>query len=47
MPLLTGSSKKVIAENIKREVKSGKPPKQAIAIAFHFAGKSKQKKKAK
>lgn len=47
MPLLTGSSKKVVQENIRREVKAGKPPKQAAAIALHFAGKAKPKKKVK
>ena len=43
MPLKSGSSKKVVAENIRREVKAGKPVKQAIAIAMHYAGKSKPK----
>lgn len=45
MPLKKGSSKKVIAANIRREMHAGKPRKQAIAIAFSKAGKSRKKKK--
>lgn len=45
MPLKKGNSKKVIKQNIKTEIKAGKPRKQAIAIALNVAGKNKRKKK--
>lgn len=34
MPLKEGKSKKAFESNIKTEIKSGKPPKQAVAIAY-------------
>ena len=40
MPLKKGSSKKVISQNIAELVNSGRPQKQAIAIAMDKAGKS-------
>ena len=49
MPLLKGKSKKVVSKNIKELVKSGRPQKQAIAIALSTAkkGKTMAKKTAK
>ncbi|CDY79470.1 Phage protein [Caballeronia glathei] len=41
MPLGKGSSQEAISKNIATEREAGKPEKQAIAIAYNVAGKSK------
>ena len=41
MPLKKGSSKKVISSNIATEIKAGKPKKQAVAIAYETARRSR------
>ncbi|WP_280970215.1 MULTISPECIES: hypothetical protein [unclassified Bradyrhizobium] len=43
MPLKKGSSRKVISQNIRTEIKAGRPRKQAIAIAMRKAGKARKK----
>ncbi len=45
MPLAKGKSKAVVSKNIKTELATGKPRKQAIAIALSKAGLSKKKAK--
>ena len=48
MPLIKGArakTKKGFSENVKREMASGRPQKQAVAIAYSEAGMSKKKKK--
>lgn len=42
MPLKRGSSKKTISKNIATEIKAGRPQKQAIAIAYSEARRSKK-----
>lgn len=44
MPLRRGSSRKIISQNIRTEVKAGRPVKQAVAIAYSKAGKSRRRK---
>ena len=45
MPLKKGKSKKTIQSNIRSEIRAGKDPKQAAAIAYSKAGKSRKKRK--
>ena len=34
MPLIKSTSKKAFNKNVKKEIAAGKPPKQAVAIAY-------------
>ncbi len=43
MPLKKGTSKKAFSSNVKTEVKSGKPVKQAVAIAYSEQRAAKKK----
>lgn len=47
MPLKKGYSRKSVSSNIRAEMKSGKPQKQAIAIALDVARRTKAKRKGK
>ena len=44
MPLTKSSSEKAFISNIKKEIKSGKPKKQAVAIAYATKRKYAKKK---
>lgn len=45
MPLKRGKSQKVIQENIRTLVHEGYPVKQAVAIAYAKAGKSRKRRR--
>lgn len=47
MPLKKGSSNKVVSGNIKELMATGRPQKQAVAIALKEAGKARPKPGAK
>jgi len=45
--LKKSASKKVLKENIKTEIKAGKPVKQAVAIGYDVQRQAKKKKRMK
>jgi hypothetical protein len=47
MPLKIGTSKKTFKDNVKTEIKAGKPQKQAVAIAYSQQRSSNANKKKK
>lgn len=47
MPLKKSASKKAVGENIRTEMKAGKPQKQAVAIALETQRRAKKGKKKK
>jgi hypothetical protein len=44
MPLVKGTGRQAMSTNIKREIASGKPQKQAVAIAYSVKRQAKKKK---
>lgn len=47
MPLQKGSDKKTVSSNIAELMRSGRPQKQAVAIAMKTAGKARMTKPKK
>lgn len=45
MPLKKGNSNKTVSSNVKELMNTGRPQKQAVAIALNTAGKSNKKKR--
>ena len=45
MPLIKSKSNKAIEKNIKEELKSGRPQKQAVAIALNVQRQAQKKEK--
>lgn len=45
MPLVKSTSKEAFRRNVKAEIAAGKPPKQAVAIAYATKRAAEKKKK--
>lgn len=45
MPLIKSMGQKAFKKNVEREVKAGKPPKQAVAIAYSVKREAAKKGK--
>jgi hypothetical protein len=45
MPLIKSKSDKAVEKNVKEELKSGKPQKQAVAIALNVQRQAQKKAK--
>jgi hypothetical protein len=44
MPLIKSASKSAFTENVKREIKAGRPVKQSVAIAYSVKREAQGKK---
>ena len=47
MPLIKDIGKEAFAKNVKAEIAAGKPPKQAVAIAYSVKREAAKKKRGK
>jgi hypothetical protein len=47
MPLIKSKSKSAFQKNVKKEIAAGKPPKQAVAIAYATKRSAGSKSKSK
>ena len=45
MPLVKSASPKAFKQNVRAEIKAGRPQKQAVAIAYSVKRKAQGKKK--
>ena len=47
MPLVKSKSKEAFKKNVKKEIAAGRPPKQAVAIAYATQRAAQKKKPGK